>query len=70
MKVHKKSRMSVSICHIKLPIDTIGIDPLFNKFRRNDLKANTSLKILRIQCVNIRILGLLFQGWCNKDFEH
>lgn len=28
MKVHKKSRMSASICHIKLPIDTIGIDPL------------------------------------------
>lgn len=27
MKVNKKSRMSVSVCHIKLPIDTIGTDP-------------------------------------------
>lgn len=27
MKVNKKSRMLVSICHIKLPIDTIGTDP-------------------------------------------
>lgn len=26
MKVNKKS-MSVSVCHIKLPIDTIGTDP-------------------------------------------
>lgn len=28
MKVNKKSRMLVSVCHIKLPVDTIGTDPV------------------------------------------
>lgn len=27
------------------------------------------MKILRIQCVNTRILVLLFQDWCNKDLS-